>query len=187
MERRAFDVAACNPSLKVTLNGMELPSSFSEYVELFRSPKEGEGEEEADNDAEGDTEGKDTEENSDEKKEKLKDRGIVFAKLNDRWQIAVGVTPIDGQFAQMSFVNSIATSKGGTHVSYVTDQIVKGIHEKLSKRNSDLELKPAHVRNQLFVFVNCLIENPSFDSQVSGEYFVLIKPYILIWFRLRTH
>ena len=27
------------------------------------------------------------------------------------------------------------------------------------------QVKPFHVRNHLWIFVNCLIENPAFDSQ----------------------
>ena len=33
----------------------------------------------------------------------------------------------DGQFQQNSFVNSIATTTGGTHVNHVADQIVKDL------------------------------------------------------------
>lgn len=32
---------------------------------------------------------------------------------------------LDGLALQVSFVNSICTSKGGTHVNYVTDQVSK--------------------------------------------------------------
>ena len=73
---------------------------------------------------------------------------------------------LEGQFAQVSFVNNIATSKGGTHVNYVAEQIVKTIHEKITKKCPDLDTRPAHIKNHLFVFVNSLVENPAFDSQV---------------------
>ena len=43
--------------------------------------------------------------------------------VNNRWEVAVTVS--DGQFAQVSFVNSICTYKGGTHVTYVADQVVR--------------------------------------------------------------
>ena len=39
------------------------------------------------------------------------------------WEICVSAT--DGQFQQVSFVNSICTSKGGTHVDYLVNQISK--------------------------------------------------------------
>lgn len=42
--------------------------------------------------------------------------------LNSRWEICVTVS--DGQFEQVSFVNSICTTKGGPHVKYIADQLV---------------------------------------------------------------
>merc|ERR1719463_909393 len=69
-------------------------------------------------------------------------------------------------FQQVSFVNSINTIKGGTHVSHVTDQLVEAILKVVKGKNrGGIDIKPAHVRNHLWVFVNCLIENPAFDSQ----------------------
>ncbi|KAL7244935.1 hypothetical protein ACSBR2_000303 [Camellia fascicularis] len=46
---------------------------------------------------------------------------LIAEKVNYRWEICVSLT--EGQFQQVSFVNSIATIKGGTHVDYVTNQI----------------------------------------------------------------
>jgi DNA topoisomerase-2 len=56
--------------------------------------------------------------------------------------------------------------KGGTHVQHVTDQLVEAISKKVKSQNrGGIEVKPAHVKNHLWVFVNTLIENPAFDSQ----------------------
>jgi DNA topoisomerase-2 len=37
------------------------------------------------------------------------------------------MTVSNNGFQQVSFVNSIATTKGGTHVNYITDQIIKSL------------------------------------------------------------
>jgi hypothetical protein len=37
--------------------------------------------------------------------------------------------------------------------------------DKINKTDPDLKVQPAHVKNHLTVFVNALVENPSFDSQ----------------------
>ena len=66
---------------------------------------------------------------------------------------------------QVSFVNSICTIKGGQHVNHVTDQLVEAILKAVQKKNKGVAVKPHHVKNHLSVFVNCLIENPAFDSQ----------------------
>ncbi|KAK9790352.1 hypothetical protein WJX73_001002 [Symbiochloris irregularis] len=87
----------------------------------------------------------------------------IYEKFSDRWEVCV--TPSDGQFQQVSFVNSISTMKGGTHVNYLVDQITKSLAETLTKKNKNSNVKAFFVRNYLSVFVNCMIENPSFDSQ----------------------
>lgn len=88
----------------------------------------------------------------------------IHIKLNDRWEIAASVT--DGTFRQVSFVNSICTTKGGQHVNYIADQIcdygLKLIQKEFKKNKT---VKAHHLKNYLCLFVNCLIENPSFDSQ----------------------
>lgn len=106
-------------------------------------------------------------------------------KVNDRWEICVSLS--EGQFQQVyimfssssssairfnvffcnqvSFVNSIATIKGGTHVDYVTSQITNYIVGIVNKKNKTANVKTHNVKNHLWVFVNALIDNPAFDSQ----------------------
>ena len=92
-----------------------------------------------------------------------KDLPKIVEKKQDRWEIVASLS--DGQFQQVSFVNSICTSKGGTHVNYITDQIVSKIHAAIQKKNKKMDIKPHQIKANLWVFVNCLIENPAFDSQ----------------------
>lgn len=89
---------------------------------------------------------------------------IVYEKCTDRWEVAFCIS--DNGFQQCSFVNSINSIKGGTHVAHITDQLVEAILKVVkSKNKGGIEIKPQHVKNHLFVFVNALIENPAFDSQ----------------------
>ena len=72
----------------------------------------------------------------------------------------------DGGFNQISFVNAIATAKGGGHVNYITDLVATHLVVAVKKKNKGgTEIKPAQIKNHLSVFVNCLVENPAFDSQ----------------------
>ena len=50
----------------------------------------------------------------------------------DRWQVAFSFQEKD--FKQVSFVNSVCTSKGGTHVDYITDQIVAKVKAQVKKK-----------------------------------------------------
>ena len=89
---------------------------------------------------------------------------IVTAEVGERWKIGVALS--DGTFSQVSFVNSVATTRGGTHVDYIANQISRYICKELeNSRGNKVTVRPNVAKTQLFVFVNCLIENPSFDSQ----------------------
>ena len=81
---------------------------------------------------------------------------------NERWQI--GSSYSDDGFQQVSFVNGISTIRGGKHVDYITNQITKKLCDLISKRKK-IVVKPQHIKDYLFVFVNCIIVNPTFDSQ----------------------
>jgi DNA topoisomerase-2 len=89
----------------------------------------------------------------------------------------VCITHSDGQAQQISFVNGIATTKGGTHVLYVADQyallavderpvrhsqgasqhtclhyrVVAKIMEVVNKKNKAAPVKPFQVRNHVCV------------------------------------
>jgi DNA topoisomerase II len=88
---------------------------------------------------------------------------VWHEKVNERWEVCATLS--ESGFQQMSFVNSIATSKGGTHVNYVVDQIVAKVMEAVTKKNKAAPVKPFQIKSHLNVFINCLIENPTFDSQ----------------------
>jgi DNA topoisomerase-2 len=87
---------------------------------------------------------------------------VIAEDPNDRWRIAIGQAP-DGAF-NMSFVNGIWTSKGGTHVDAIVSQVTNHIVEYLETKKKT-KVKPSLVKDQLAVFTTALIENPSFTSQ----------------------
>ncbi len=87
----------------------------------------------------------------------------AFEKVNEFWEIGVGVS--DGSFQQVSFVNSICTTKGGCHVNYIADQISSKLMTIVKKKNKGQEVKANQIKNHLAVYVNSLIVNPAFDSQ----------------------
>ena len=88
---------------------------------------------------------------------------VIYETPNERWHIAIADSPADKAFS-MSFVNGIWTSKGGTHVDGVTNQVVNYIVEYLETKKK-VKVKPSMVRDNLAVFLTSMIENPSFTSQ----------------------
>ena len=88
----------------------------------------------------------------------------MYEQGGERWEVSVAVS--DSGFQQMSFVNSIATTKGGRHVDHVSKLIETNIAELVKKKNKGgIVIKPHQIRNHMWIFINCLIVNPSFDSQ----------------------
>ena len=57
----------------------------------------------------------------------------MYEQASDRWEVSVAVS--DNGFQQMSFVNSIATTKGGRHVDHVSKLIENNIAEAVKKKN----------------------------------------------------
>ena len=92
------------------------------------------------------------------------DEQVTYEKVNERWEVAVA--PNDsGAFQQVSFVNSIYTKRGGSHVDVVAKQITDKVMEKVKKITKGDSVKPYTIKNQMTLFINCLVEDPSFDSQ----------------------
>ncbi|KAI1319072.1 DNA topoisomerase 2 [Mortierella claussenii] len=136
LKKRTFDMAGCVKGIKVFLNGERIKiKSFKEYIEMYMPVPE-------------------------EGQEKPK---LIYDAPDPRWEIAC--IPSDGQFQHVSFVNSISTSKGGVHVDYVANQIVKELVAVVKKKSKSVNIKPFHIKSHMWVFINCLIENPAFDSQ----------------------
>jgi DNA topoisomerase-2 len=80
-----------------------------------------------------------------------------------KWEV-VATYSDGGQFEHVSFVNGIYTMRGGKHVDYVVGQITKKMAE-LVQAKKKREVKPQHIKDNLWVFVKSTIVNPAFDSQ----------------------
>jgi len=87
----------------------------------------------------------------------------IYEFVNERWEVAVAISNT-GTYDQMSFVNGINTIRGGKHVDYITNAITKKLTEMALAKKKKV-IKPQHIKDNLFVFIKTIIENPSFDSQ----------------------
>lgn len=146
VKRRVYDLAGTT-QVTVKLNGSRVPiRSFKKYMEMYtKAIRQERGDEGAGS----------------------KDE-IITCNPDPRWEIGFAVS--DGAFQQVSFVNSIATTSGGTHVNYIADQICNRLAEQVKKKNKNgATLKTAQIKNHIFVFVNTQIVNPSFTSQTKEQ------------------
>ena len=87
----------------------------------------------------------------------------VYEENGERWEYAVALTPTN-EFIQVSFVNGIHTAKGGKHVEYILNQITRKLVEYIEKKKK-VKVNTNSIKEQLFLFIRCDIENPAFDSQ----------------------
>lgn len=129
IEKRLYDIAACNPKLKIWLNGDVISfKSFKEYSELYTTP--------------------------------------VFYEQSENWQIGIGHST--SGFKAVSFVNSVETKDGGTHVNNITWQITQYLRDKI-KRKHRVDVKPSELKQHLYLFINCTVINPAFSSQTKEK------------------
>jgi DNA topoisomerase II len=138
--KRTYDIAAVtDKTVKVKYNGNLIPvRHFQQYVDLYIGAKGGE-------------------------------TGVkrIYESPDPRWEYVVCLTTTD-EFAHVSFVNGIYTPRGGKHVEYITNQIVRKLAE-LIKKKKKVDVKPNTIKEQLMLFLRCDIENPSFSSQTKDE------------------
>lgn len=88
----------------------------------------------------------------------------VYSATTDRWSVCIG--PSEDGMEQVSFVNGICTTKGGTHVDHVASLVASGIIDDMAKK---IKLKPQQVKATFRIFVKATLENPTFSSQVKSE------------------
>jgi len=149
VKRRVYDLAGTVKGVSVYLNGTKIKvNNFKKYIEMYAKAI-----------------------NAERGVEGAQASASVIVDDNEahkRWEIGFAVS--DGSFQQVSFVNSIATTSGGTHVSYIADQICVKLLDVVKRKNKQgAALKLNQIRNHIFLFVNCLIVNPAFTSQTKEQ------------------
>ncbi|KAI8635207.1 DNA topoisomerase [Xylariaceae sp. FL1651] len=142
--RRVYDMAGTVRGVKVYLNDDYIKLDFKKYCEMYAKAIA-------------------RERTVEEGTEPAATVIVEDSKGHPRWEVAFAVS--DGSFQQVSFVNSIATTSGGPHVNYIADQICDSLLKALTKKKKGHTLKANHIRNHIFIFVSCLIDNPAFNSQ----------------------
>jgi DNA topoisomerase-2 len=90
----------------------------------------------------------------------------AFYERSENWEIAI--SPTNGGFQAISFVNSVETKDGGTHVNYIVNQIVDKLRQLIKKKHK-VDIKPSDIRNHMMIFINCTVINPAFSSQTKEK------------------
>lgn len=85
---------------------------------------------------------------------------------NDRWKVYI--LKSNGSFKHISFVNGIYTRNGGKHTEYIINKITKALKGYIDSKYKT-KIKSSFIRDQFWLFLASVIENPSFSSQSKDE------------------
>ena len=94
---------------------------------------------------------------------------------NERWKVSVSAS--QNGFQCISFVNGISTSDGGSHVDHVINPIIKKLTELIQEKHKNLTIKPQYIKDHLFVFVNCFIDNATYSSQTKEKHITKVTDF----------
>ena len=93
-----------------------------------------------------------------------KDTPRVYIDKMERWTIGFALNPYSSA-EQISFVNGICTEEGGTHVNHVLEPVLNRVVKELQEKHKDVTIRKSYIKDNVIIFVNSLIEDPSFNSQ----------------------
>lgn len=137
--KRCLDAAACNPKLKIIVTTVKDSKSSKKEIKFKKF--------------------------EDYIKMYIKDAEYFYEESKD-WKIGFANSK-DG-FNNVSFANSVHTKDGGTHVDYITDQLIRYLREMIQKKYK-VSVKPNDIKNHLYVFIDSTIVNPAFSSQTKEK------------------
>lgn len=138
--KRCLDAAACNPKLKIRV--YTISSGEKNWVEFKFKKFE------------------------DYIKLLILEEDEYFYEESKEWRI--GFSKSQNGFTNTSFVNSVHTKDGGTHVDYITNQLISHLREMIKKKHK-VDVKPNDIRNHLHIFIDCAVINPAFSSQTKEK------------------
>ncbi len=147
LERRVYDTTACTQDrVNVYLNGVRLTNkSFERYIDYYVGNKR-----------------------------VTKRVYIQLPNQNNNcpmdleWEVCVCLSD-SGEFQHMSFVNGIATTRGGTHVEYIATKIAKQLGDYIRGKKKNVRIENSFVKRHLWLFLQATVINPEFSSQTKEE------------------
>jgi DNA topoisomerase-2 len=92
-----------------------------------------------------------------------------------RWKVSISAS--QNGFHCISFVNGICTSDGGSHVDHVVNPIIKKLTEVIQEKHKNLTIKPQYIKDNLFVFINCFIDNATYSSQTKEKHITKVSDF----------
>ncbi len=155
--KRVYDCIVCtSPNVSVYLNGEKLKGKgLQEYVKYFFDDSE-----------------------SSSQKVFYENASQTIGNGDKRteltWEYAI--VPWN-QFEHVSFVNGNSTYQGGKHVDNVMYQITNKLQTLLTTKKKVNDVKPAMIREKMFLFLRATVINPHFNSQTKEYLTTQVKDF----------
>jgi DNA topoisomerase-2 len=139
LNKRIYDCIACtNKNVSIFLNGEKLKGKgLTDYVKLFFTEEEM------------------TKTFTESCVQKVGKIEFVWEYIIVPWE----------RFEHVSFVNGNSTYQGGKHVDHVLYQITNKLKAMLETKRKLKDVKPAMIREKMFLFLRATVVNPQFSSQ----------------------
>jgi DNA topoisomerase-2 len=99
-----------------------------------------------------------------------------FFETNKDKSWSIAIAPSEEGFSQVSFVNSTETYDGGTHLEYISNQVISEMRDFFQKKYK-VDVKPSELKNHISIFINSTIVNPSFSSQTKEKLITEVKDF----------
>ena len=99
-----------------------------------------------------------------------------FSESSKDKKWTIGVAHSTNGFQQVSFANSTETYVGGTHLDYITNQIIYKLRDFFKKKHK-VDIRPNDLKNYIFLFINSTVVNPSFSSQTKEKLITEVKEF----------
>jgi len=142
IDKRVYDCIACtNKNVSVFLNGEKIQGKgLVDYANYFF--------------------------NTDKNGSLVKMYYDSFIQKDIVWEYII--VPND-EYTQISFVNGNSTYAGGKHVDHIIYQITAKLKSFLESKKKLKDVKPAMIKERLFLFLRATVINPQFSSQTKEQ------------------
>lgn len=153
LEKRVVDCMVCtSKSVSIWLNGVKIKGQgMQDYAKLFFD-----------------------QDHPNKTKVYYENMTTTVKNVEFVWEMVI--VPWD-EFEHVSFVNGNSTTQGGSHVDLVVNQITKKLKALIETKKKIKEVKPAMIRDKLFLLLRATIVNPMFNSQTKESLTTQVAKY----------
>jgi len=94
---------------------------------------------------------------------------VLEESKDGKYFVAIAPNEYD-DFKQISFINGLETHLGGSHIDYLSENIVAEIRTKLQKKKTYKSIKPGDIKNKLLLIVIAKdMKNVDWDGQTKAS------------------